>query len=228
MGPIGLVIAAVVGLVVVVVKNWDTIRRVTSDLWNTVKRLTGEAWERVKDAVRTGISGVLGFFRAMPGQILGALGNLDKLLLNAGRQVVDGFVRGITSAFGKVRDTLSNLTDMLPDWKGPASKDRVILKDAGRLVIGGLVIGMESQYGRVQKSLTGLTRSIGETVVPVPQFATPRSMGGSVAHALAGVEMVGATVTVNKNLTYNAAPGSSLGAEEDLFAAASRTRMVGW
>jgi hypothetical protein len=227
-GPIGLVIAAVIGLVVVVVKNWDTIRRVTSDLWNTVKRLTGEAWEAVKDAVRTGISAVLGFFRAMPGQVVSALGNMGSLLVNAGRQVVDGFVRGITSAFGKVKDTLSKLTNMLPDWKGPASKDRVILKDAGRLVIGGLVAGMESQYGQVHRSLSGLTRSIGATIVPAPQFAEPRQVSGSMTRALAGVEMVGATVTVNKHLTYHAAPGSSLGAEEDLFAAASRTRMVGW
>jgi hypothetical protein len=228
MGPIGLVIAAVVGLVIVVVKNWDTIREKTRELWEKVKDLTSKAWEAVKGFFRDGVTKAVEFVTGLNDKVISAVSGAATWLKDAGKKVVQGFIDGLGAMFGKVRDKLSDLTNLLPDWKGPASKDRVILKDAGRLVIGGLVDGMESQYGRVHRSLSGLTRSIGATIVPAPQFASPRSMGGSVAHALAGAEMVGATVTVNKHLTYNAAPGSSLGAEEDLFAAASRTRMVGW
>ncbi len=59
MGPIGLVIAAVVGLVALIIANWDTIKRVTADLWNKVKEWTSAAW----DAVKNGISAALTFVK---------------------------------------------------------------------------------------------------------------------------------------------------------------------
>jgi hypothetical protein len=62
MGPIGLVIAAVIGLVVLIVANWDTIKRITSDLWETVKRWTGAAWDWIKDAVKRGIDFLVHLF----------------------------------------------------------------------------------------------------------------------------------------------------------------------
>jgi murein DD-endopeptidase MepM/ murein hydrolase activator NlpD/phage-related minor tail protein len=46
MGPIGLVIAAVVGLTVVIVKNWDKIKDVIGRGWDWVKSKTVAFWER--------------------------------------------------------------------------------------------------------------------------------------------------------------------------------------
>jgi hypothetical protein len=74
---------------------------------------------------------------------------------------------------------------------------------------------MESQYGKVQRSLRGFTDNIGSGAVDLPAYA-------------ASINENGPNVVVNKHLHYTAAPGSSLGAEEDLFAAANRSRMTGW
>jgi hypothetical protein len=197
LGPIGLVVAAVIAAVVLIVKNWDTIKRV----------------------VGTGVRAVIGYVSELPGKIKSLFGNAGTLLLDAGRKVIEGFISGITSAFGKVKETLGKLTDMLPDWKGPAKRDAVILKGAGKLVIGGFLDGMESQYGQVQRSLRGFTDDIGSNVVRAPDLAA--TFSGEFSEA-------GPQVVVNKHLHYTAAPGSSLGAEEDLFSAASRARMVGW
>jgi hypothetical protein len=82
------------------------------------------------------------------------------LLSNAGRRVIDGFVNGLQSGYQRVRDTLSRLTGLLPDWKGPASRDRKILKKSGQLVIGGFQAGLESKYGAVRSSLSSFTGSL--------------------------------------------------------------------
>src|SRR5690606_42143236 len=63
-------------------------------------------------------------------------GYVGNILYSAGSSVIDGFVSGIRNAFWRVQSTLSELTWMLPDWKGPREVDRKILFDAGRLIIG--------------------------------------------------------------------------------------------
>jgi murein DD-endopeptidase MepM/ murein hydrolase activator NlpD len=51
MGPIGLVIAAVVGLTAVVVKNWEKIREVIAAGWNWVREKSVATWDAVSRAV---------------------------------------------------------------------------------------------------------------------------------------------------------------------------------
>jgi TP901 family phage tail tape measure protein len=236
-GPIGLVIAAVVGLVALIIANWDTIKRVTVDLWNSVKAATSAAWDWIKgavsaavsavsgavsgawnavkgataaawdavkgatsaawDAVRSFVSGAIdaalgavgrlgaipgqvagwfgsardgavraldslvGFVGGIPGRITGALGNLGGLLSDAGRRVIQGFIDGITGAFGRVRDTLKKLTGMLPDWKGPADKDAKLLYGAGKLVMGGLDRGLRDSFGDIKSTMSDATDLIG-------------------------------------------------------------------
>lgn len=97
---------------------------------------------------------------SIPGKMLSALGNLGSLLVSAGRSVIDGFINGIKSAIGGVQSALSGLTSMLPDWKGPAPVDRVILRPAGRMVIEGFQKGLESQYDSVRSSLGAFTQDL--------------------------------------------------------------------
>jgi hypothetical protein len=260
MGPIGLVIAAVVAVVALIIANFDTIKRVTVELWEKVKAVTSQAWEQVKAVVGTavafitglflnftvpglvvqhwdsikrtfssGVEAVKGYVRGLPGEIAGFFSNAGSLLVNAGRAIIDGLLSGITSSFGKVRAKLGELTSMLPDWKGPAPRDRVLLFDAGQLIIEGLLNGMESQYDGVKKSLTGLTKDIGSTVIDSPTMADIASPQGGVARGLAlGVASATEDGGATKVFNYYAAPGSSLSSEEELFAAAGRSRMIGW
>lgn len=47
MGPIAIVIAAVVGLVTLIIKNWDKIKKVIAAGWDFVKRITTRVWDAV-------------------------------------------------------------------------------------------------------------------------------------------------------------------------------------
>jgi TP901 family phage tail tape measure protein len=194
MGPIGLVIAAVIGLVALIIANWDTVKKVTVDLWNAVKAATSAAWDWIKSAVSAAVSAVsgavsgawnavraattavwddikgatsaawdavkglvsgaigavlgaiggladipgrvAGWFGAardaasgaldrlvgvvggIPGRVTGALGDLGGLLLNAGRSIVSGLIRGIDDKFdalaAKARDLAQKIKNFLP------------------------------------------------------------------------------------------------------------------
>lgn len=62
MGPIGLVIAAVVGVVALVVANWDTVKNATKTAWDAVVGAVSGAFEAVKSAVSTALEFVKNLF----------------------------------------------------------------------------------------------------------------------------------------------------------------------
>ena len=105
MGPIGLVTAAVVAVVALIVANWDTISAKTRQLWETVKVLTSAAWTGLRNMVSSGVDAVTSLMSGLPGRIRSALGNLGSLLVGAGGDLLRGLARGITGAIGQVVDS---------------------------------------------------------------------------------------------------------------------------
>jgi carbonic anhydrase/acetyltransferase-like protein (isoleucine patch superfamily) len=129
--------------------------------WDTIKNATSAAWEAVKGVVRSGIDAVVGFISGLGGRVSGAVSGAGTWLSDAGRRVIQGFIDGITGAFGRVRDVLGRLTSMLPDWKGPADKDARLLYGAGKLVMGGFERGLRDSFGDVRRTLGDATGLIG-------------------------------------------------------------------
>jgi phage-related protein len=198
-----------------------------SSLWGTANSQTKTGTDKTNTTTRGGMSdmlqsviggipGITTEFKNMPGKITSALGDLSSLLTGPAGKVIQGFIDGIQSKFRDVKTVLGNLTSLLPSWKGPASTDATILFNAGQLVIGGFINGLESKYGDVRDSLSTLTKDA----------LTSGALNNSLIAAANG-NVEGGLSVQQKVLIYNAAPGSSLSSEEDLFAAASRTRL-GW
>ncbi|WP_405056962.1 hypothetical protein OG474_30010 [Kribbella sp. NBC_01505] len=182
--------------------------------------LAKRAWEGITGAFKSGVEKAIGFVRDLPGKAKDALSNIGTALIAAGTALIQGFINGIKKKFGDVQSTLGGLTSKLKDWKGPYSYDKVLLTPAGEAVIDGFIKGLESKYDAVRKSLAGLTSDIAGTAFDPPGF---RSNVGSLSGAIDGALAGGGS---GKTLIYNAAPGSSISSEEDLFAAADRSRMV--
>jgi len=47
--PIALIVAAIVGLGVIIIKNWDKIKEFFANLWESLKRWAEDAWSRIKE-----------------------------------------------------------------------------------------------------------------------------------------------------------------------------------
>ena len=141
---------------------------------------------------------MMSFITSIPSQIQGVFSDAGSWLTDAGRRIIDGFVDGIRGAFDRVRSTLSDLTSMLPDWKGPPEKDSVILKPAGRLIMSGFKSSLESQYGAIEASLRGFTADLASTNTPaIDVGATASTTSTTGALGAKTAPMAGATIENN-------------------------------
>lgn len=139
---------------------WNLLGSVISGGWNAIKSGTVAAWNGIKSAVSAGVSGVVSFVTSLPGRITGIFASAGSWLWNAGKNIIQGLLNGITSLIGTVKSKLKSLTNLIPSWKGPAPVDKVLLTPAGEMIMQGLIKGLESQYGAVRASLTGLTEDL--------------------------------------------------------------------
>ncbi|MEO6081560.1 MAG: hypothetical protein ABIQ18_00440 [Umezawaea sp.] len=146
-------------------------------VWTGLQEMLGGIWDMIKGTLRASLDVLIALFVNLPGSILGALGDLGGLLVEAGKNIIRGLLRGIESAFQAVRNKLSELTNLLPDWKGPPAKDRVLLRANGVLIMRSLVTGLQDEEPAVRDYLTNLTRRIPLTL----DRSTVDITGGGVA-----------------------------------------------
>lgn len=158
---------------------------IMTTLWQVVASIARTGWTFTLNAIRMGVTGAINLIRNFPDMVRRFFSNAGQWLIQAGRNLISGFINGIRGMFGRVSSTLGGLTRMLPRWKGPAPVDRRILRPAGRLLIKGLVTGIEEEEPSVKASLRGLTGRIGDMTV------NHEVDGGGFAKS-------GASVTINQ------------------------------
>lgn len=151
--------------------NLYYIKSIWEGVWDGLKTRFNDVFARLPQAARDNMNGILETIRSIPSAIQGIVSSAGEWLYDAGRNVISGLVRGIRNAIARVRDTLRELTSNIPNWKGPADTDRVLLAPAGRMIITGLVKGLEGEYDQVYNSLNRLTGGIGATRFPT--LSTP-------------------------------------------------------
>jgi hypothetical protein len=110
------------------------------------------------------------FFRDLPGNILRALGDLGSLLVNAGRDIVRGLLRGLEDFAGKIWDWIKGIAGRI--WDGitdffdifsPSKK----MAWAGRMIGLGLANGLDAMNGKVVSAADQLAAA-GMVTVPAP------------------------------------------------------------
>lgn len=97
-------------------------------LWSTSITLFSNGVSRLGNSVQNGLSRALGYFSRLPGQIGRAVGNLSGLLYQAGRNVVQGLINGISAMLGRLASmassmaqTVRNYLPFSPAKEGPLS-----------------------------------------------------------------------------------------------------------
>lgn len=190
MGPVGWVIAVVIGLVVLIVAKWDAVKRYTLIAWNWVwtkvqgavrgvlaavgwlARLPGQVggfFGRMKDAAVQRAMALVSWVRGLPGRISAAVGSMGSLLYDKGVNVVTGLWRGIRSMGGWIKSQLiswgkSMIPGPIAKALGIASPSRVMADVVGRWIPVGVMEGIEQTSPQLERTMRTLVK---------PELAAP-------------------------------------------------------
>lgn len=115
---------------------------------------------------------VIKWFLDLPGNLLRAVGYLGNILVQAGKDIINGLWEGLKSAWHAVEDWLSSVGDWITDLKGPLEYDRKLLIPAGNAIMGGLAKGMREQLPEVLGLAAGVTDTL-KSIYSMPGVDVP-------------------------------------------------------
>ena len=110
--------------------------------------------------IREKVGNAIEFVGGIPGKVTGAIGDLGGLLLDAGKALIQGLIDGIENKVQALKDKLSSVTDLIPKFKGPPEKDKILLTPAGEALMEGLIAGIEKKKTKLQGVLEKITEYI--------------------------------------------------------------------
>lgn len=166
---------------------WDAIKGILETAWNFIVETVTNAIGLAREVIEGGVSAIVGIVGDVPGQILGALGDVGGLLYNAGRSIINGLKDGIIDAVQGVYDFVSGIAGKIADLKGPIEKDKRLLIPAGVAIMRGLEQGIASQQRSLEERLRGITTTIaGVGNVGSLSAGAGASSGGSTALTISG------------------------------------------
>jgi hypothetical protein len=182
------------------------------------ERMKGVIGERFRSSFSWGIDFSMDAVRQLPGKARAALGNLGRVLWDAGSSLMRGLLDGIASAWRGVASYLSGLASKIRSLKGPIEKDRRLLIPEGMAIMQGFEEGLRKRFGGVERflgdatdrlglnpTLTGDVRAIGAPAL-VPAMAGV-GMGGPMVVQLVLDRRVISEVVLDEKARKDAANG---------------------
>lgn len=86
----------------------------------------------------------------IPGRIIGLFNGAGSWLINAGKNILNGLLDGLKSAWRGVTNFIGGIGDWIREHKGPPAYDKVLLVNNGKLIMQGLGKGLTDGFDSVQ------------------------------------------------------------------------------
>lgn len=165
---------------------WEGIQQITSSIINGIKDTISNVMEMMSSIVSGKIDAIKGFFES--------LGNID--LSGAGEAIINGFLRGLQSAFENVKSFVGGIADWIAEHKGPISYDKRLLIPAGKAIMGGFDESLQSNFKNVQRTVSGMADRLNSSFNLTPEMAL-------------GVGNIGTASSVNQIVNNSYSNGNS-------------------
>lgn len=183
---IGVAIAFLIAGIVLLVKNWDTVKAKTVEVWNAIKSALSSAWDAIKakfaeawDAIKAKMSAtwdsikqtvvtkgaeVLQWFKDLPKKLLSFWVGANLLLVKVGVDIITGLWNGIKSMWNWLKDKILSLGKSVIQWAkealGIASPSKFMAREVGRWIPAGIAMGIDRNAGVVDTSMAALTSDL--------------------------------------------------------------------
>lgn len=172
MGPVGWVIAAVVGLVALIVANWDTVVSWTTTAWNAVTGAISAAWSWITGAIGSAISWVQGVLSAGWNAVLGTV-----------RSVWNGITGAISGAVSAGWNVVAGLPGQIGGLFSAAGS---WLLSAGRNLLQGLWNGISGAAGWLWRQVENWASGLVDNVLDFFGIASPSRLFAEIGGHLMG------------------------------------------
>jgi len=153
--------------------TWDTIKNNAILTFDQVRQFLITVWDDCYADVVHAWGTVVTWFKAVPGKIIAALGNLGSLLLGAGEAIIGGLIQGIEDSMGKLGGVVSGIAGFIKHLKGPLPKDLVLLTEEGQAIITGLINGIQSKQGDLGSAVAGIGTGIADVFADAMGISSP-------------------------------------------------------
>uniref|UniRef100_UPI003742C4B9 hypothetical protein n=1 Tax=Bacillus safensis TaxID=561879 RepID=UPI003742C4B9 len=100
MGPIGWITTAVIGIVALIIANWDKVKAFTLKIWGAVSNFLKGLWEGIKKVASTVWTGIVNFFKTS----LAVHQKIVKTVWGA----IKGFITGVWNGIKKIATSIWN------------------------------------------------------------------------------------------------------------------------
>lgn len=125
---------------------WESIKETASNAWQSIKDTASRIWGDMVEGVSNLITDIFGWFDKIK----------DIDLLEAGKAIIDGFLKGLKEKFEAVKDFIGGIGDWIRDNKGPIRVDKKLLIPAGNAIMEGLNNGLDNGFGAVQDNVSSM------------------------------------------------------------------------
>nr|WP_255473737.1 phage tail tape measure protein [Pantoea sp. paga] len=197
-------ILAVIGLIaagaLLIWQNWDTLGPKLAALWDGISTKVSSVWTAIRTYISTKWGEIVADAKALPARFQ-----------EAGSQMIDGLMAGISQKWDAIKNKLSSLTDYLPDFLkpggdksgGPQLPRPATVKTGGGVSLppGGFpgFAGMYDSGGFIPSGKFGVAGENGPELVSGPANVTSRRSTARLA-ALAALTLGGAATAETKPL----------------------------
>nr|WP_309101684.1 hypothetical protein [Fredinandcohnia onubensis] len=146
LGPVGWVIATIVGLVALIIANWSKVKSWTLNIWKQIVSFVAQKAVEIASKVKNGLNMAVSF-----------LTGLKSTFYNAGRGLIEQMIKGITGMVSKVTSAVSGIAQKVRNFL-PFSPAKIgPLSDLNKLDFGGPIKdSIRRAYRGVQSAMTRL------------------------------------------------------------------------
>lgn len=211
-------IAAVGASLVVLAAGVMSLYSTVATVFNAIVSAVSNAMNNVISAVRSGLSIVRNAFSGID---LGA----------AGSAIMDSFLGGLKSAWGKVQNFVGGIAGWIKDHKGPISYDKKLLIPAGKAIMGGFNNSLNDNFATVKSSVVSYAGQLQDAAsnVTAPMLEAPTMAAVNLGDVMAtgftraataldvligkliGLDGANATINSSMNSTPSSSPLTSSG-----------------